>query len=374
MDTSSKDTQPDIQKLPSELQQLYQQVSKASLPPNLLEKTEQLIVSLQRLIKSPQYHAALDDTVRYIDWMINLPWNTVSQDNLDLEKAQEILDSTHHSLQVVKERILEYIAVLALQNEAEKRPEHKKALEDLYQRGIGRAPVLLFVGLPGVGKTSIVHSIAKALNRKFVRIPMGGMGSASQLRGNPATERAAEPGAIIKALRQAQTKNPVILLDEIDRVAESVRSDIMGVLLELLDPQQNIRFTDYFINYPFDLTSVMFICSANNTRNIANAVLNRMEVIQMPGYNDEEKIVIARDYLLPQQLLVSGMDKNDVVVDEAVWPIIVRPLGYDAGVRSVARVVEAIVRKCARQRVSGGAKTYRITEENYKDFVPEPEI
>ncbi|MCA9091576.1 MAG: AAA family ATPase, partial [Planctomycetaceae bacterium] len=231
-------------------------------------------------------------------------------------------------------------------------------------------PFLFLVGLPGIGKTSIAYTVAKAMNREFIRIPMGGMGSALQLRGESRITPEAEPGQVIKGLRRAQTKNPVILLDEIDRTAEQARAQIMGVLLELLDPEQNFEFTDYFINYPFDLSEVVFLASANNTAGISNAVLDRMEVIKMPGYTDDEKIVIARDYLLPRQLKITGMPEGTIVFAPDVWPSITRPFGYDAGIRTMSRMINSVVRKAAIRMAEGRGETFEITNENIKDFLP----
>ncbi|MBU1110342.1 AAA family ATPase [Patescibacteria group bacterium] len=360
----------DVKLLP-EIKELYEQLKESDMPIGLREKTERMLESLHRSSKSVSYHAMLDNTHRYFNWVIKLPWGTTSKDNLDLQKASDVLESTHHGLQKIKDRILEYIAILTLQEEASKSTERKDALEKLYQQGAAQSPVLMFVGLPGVGKTSIAYSIARALNRKFIRIPMGGLGSAAQLRGEPQTQMSAEPGMIIKGLQRAQTKNPVILLDEIDRISDVARSDVMGVLLELLDPRQNFAFTDYYINYPFNLSQVLFICSGNKIGGISNAVLDRMEVIQMPGYTDEEKLVIARDYLLPQTLLVTGMTKDDVSITDDVWPEIIRPFGFDAGIRTTNRVLETVVRRCARQRVSGVSKKFVINEENLRDYLPD---
>lgn len=357
--------------LSPELQKLHQMLETADLPVELSDRAQANIERVQRLFGSSQFYTALDNTYRFIELVIDLPWNKRSEDNLDLQVAGEILETTHYGLRLIKDRILEYIAVLALQKEAKRSSEREEVIRSLQKRGVGMSPVLMFTGLPGVGKTSIAYSVAKAMNREFIRIAMGGMGSASHLRGDPQMMSGSEPGMIVKGLRRAQTKNPVILLDEIDRAAEAARADIMGVLLELLDPQQNSEFMDYYLNYPFDLSEVMFLCSGNKTAGISNAVLDRMEVIQMPGYTDEEKIIIAREYLLPQALQVAGMDKDDVVIEEAVWPLITRPLGFDAGIRTMNRTVEAVIRRCARQRVSGTTKKFVVNEENIRDYVPE---
>jgi len=313
------------------------------LPPELKEKAFEMI----------KYAPEEEKTAHYIDWITNLPWAKRSKDILDLKRAKEILDANHYDLEEVKERVLEYLAVLKLKSPA-----------------VTRAPILCFVGLVGTGKTTIASSIAEALGRKFVRIPFGGLGSPLDLRGQSRLNPDAEPGLIIKALRRAGTKNPVILLDEIDRVADEGRSGIMGVLIELLDPEQNMAFRDHFIDYPFDLSEVLFIVTCNNTTNISVAVMDRLEPILMPSYNDEEKIIIGKDYVLPKTMEQMGLDKKAVVIDADVWPKIVRPLGYDAGVRTLERTINGICRKIAKMIVEGKGKSFHITTENMKEFLP----
>jgi len=233
-----------------------------------------------------------------------------------------------------------------------------------------KGPILCFIGPPGVGKTSLGKSIARALGRKFVRIPFGGMGDALYLRGQSRAYPDAEPGQIVKSLRQAGTKNPVILLDEIDRVAEEARTTIMGVLAELLDPEQNMAFVDHYLDYPFDLSEVLFIATSNNTGSISTAVMDRLEPMQMPSYTDEQKIKIGKDFVLPRMLQESGLAGVAVQIDEQVWPKIVRPLGYDAGIRTLERTINGICRKIARMAVEGKGNNYQLTETNIKDYLP----
>ena len=233
-----------------------------------------------------------------------------------------------------------------------------------------RAPILCFVGLVGTGKTTIAYSIAEAMGRKFARIPFGGLGDPLDLRGQSRVQPDAEPGLVIKALRRAGTKNPVILLDEIDRVTTEGRASVMGVLVELLDPEQNAAFRDHFLDYPFDLSEVLFVVTCNNTTHISVAVMDRLEPLQMPSYTDEEKIRIAKDYVLPRMMKESGIPEGVLKIDEAVWPKIVRPLGYDAGVRTLQRTINGICRKVARLMVEGKSKQFNLTESNIKDFLP----
>jgi ATP-dependent Lon protease len=231
------------------------------------------------------------------------------------------------------------------------------------------APTLFFVGLAGTGKTTFANSIAEAMNRKFIRIPFGGLSSAQDLRGQSKTSPEAEPSIIIREIRKAGVKNPVVLLDELDRVTPESRAAIMGVLIELLDPGQNKAFTDYFIDYPFDLSEVLFVATANNTNAISTAVMDRLEVIQMPSYTDEEKIAIAKGYVLPHYLKESGLTSADVKIEDAVWTNITRPLGFDAGIRTLERTVDGIVRKAAYKMVSGEKGPFIISEANVKQFL-----
>jgi ATP-dependent Lon protease len=241
------------------------------------------------------------------------------------------------------------------------------------KKELGRfhAPVLFFVGLAGTGKTTFARSIAEALGRQFARIPFGGLSSALDLRGMSKVQPEAEPGQILKALRRVGTKNPVILLDELDRIAPSAQGEIMGVLLELLDPEQNGHFIDHYVDYPFDLSEVIFVATANNTRSISTAVLDRLEIIQMPSYTDEEKIHIASHYLLPRLLNDSGMAPDALQVEDPVWKHVARLSGYDPGIRSVERKVESMVRNAAFRTVTGKGQKFVISEGNAKEFIEE---
>jgi len=232
-----------------------------------------------------------------------------------------------------------------------------------------RAPILCFVGLVGTGKTTIASSISEAMGRNFARIPFGGMGDPLDLRGQSRMHPEAEPGKVIKALRDTKSKNCVVLLDEIDRVTEEGRSSIMGVLVELLDPEQNKAFTDHYLDFPFDLSEIIFIATANNTNNIATAVLDRLEPIQMPAYTDIEKITIGKNYMLPRIIRQSGIPKESLEIKEEVWPLIVRPLGFDAGMRTLERTIQQVVRKAALEIVQGKGPTFTVTPENVKQFL-----
>lgn len=337
---------------------LKRQVESADIPEDLAER---IITRLNRLVTvsaSPFVLEEIDRVALYISWVVSLPWNKKDKQILDIEYAKKVLNKNHYGLDKIKERIYEFIAVSKLNEE--------KVDSDWSVQN----PILCFVGLAGTGKTTVASSIAEALGRKFYRIPLGGLGSVQDLRGQSRLHPEAEPGLIIKGLKRVGVRNPVILLDEIDRVAEESRASVMGVFLELLDPEQNRNFVDYYIDYPFSLSDVLFIATANNTTNIATAVLDRLEIIQMPSYTDEEKIVIGKSFMLPKILKASGLSPDVLSIDDSVWPLIVRPLGYDAGMRSLERTIRGIVRKFAKEYVEGKAASLRLTEENIKRYLP----
>ncbi|MBI3577465.1 AAA family ATPase [Candidatus Gottesmanbacteria bacterium] len=358
--------------LTDEISRLTKQVKDAQLPPDLEARVMGNLTEAGRIEGDISARVHIEQLLRYIDWVVALPWNHETEDILDVAKAQKILDKHHYGLQPVKDRILEYLSVFTLNQKRWK--EEATAGEDKEWKLshailAKRAPILCLVGLVGTGKTTIAKSIAEALGRRFVRIAFGGISSALDLRGQSRVRPDAEIGLVLKGMRFAGTKNPVMLLDELDRVAEGTRGDIMGVLVELLDPEQNVAFTDHYLDYPFDLSNVMFITTANNTTNIATAVLDRMEIIQMPSYSDEEKIKIAKDYVLPQLMRESGLTLENLTVDDAIWPKLVRPLGYDSGIRSLERTMNALCRKVARMIVEGKGKSFHVTEQNIKEFI-----
>ncbi len=332
------------------VEQMKTKINAVELPQNVKEK-------LLNQLRFPGTGAEFEKLISYIEFVLGLPFNKSSQDILDLNRAKQVLEKNHYGLGIVKDRILEYLSVLTL---------HSKNPND---PGF-HAPILLFVGLVGTGKTTIAYSIAESLGRPIIRIPFGGLGDPAQLRGLSRIRPDAEPGQIMKAITAAKVNNPVILLDEIDRVAEEGRVNIMGVLVELLDPQQNHAFVDHYLDFPFDLSKVMFIGTANNTANLATAVMDRLEPIQMPAYTDEEKIIIAKNYLLPKALVEAGLDSKLVSFDDAVWEQVIRPLGFDAGIRSLARTLQGLARKIAYQVVQGNLGPYKITAQNVTEYLP----
>lgn len=348
----------DIDKFP-EVAHLYTQLQNAQLPVELKERSIALLQRILLAFKFGGNMSQLDIISKYVDYIVNLPWYRSSTDILDIDKVKKILDEHHYGLNLIKDRIIEYISILKLHKE-------KGDYENF------RSPILFFVGLAGTGKSTIAPSIAEALGREFYRIPFGGLSSALDLRGQSKTTGEAEPGSIIKALRQCKTNNPVILLDELDRVNPESKGAIMGVLLELLDPNQNKHFTDYFIDYPFDLSRVLFIATANNTKEVSTAVLDRMELIHMPNYTDEEKVHIAKAFVLPKALKNAGLTEQVLHLEDEIWPIVIRPLGFESGIRGVEKMIEDMVRKVARITVEKHIDTLFITKDNVHDFFTPP--
>lgn len=347
-----------------QIQLLREIIAKSDVPDDLRDILADRIKRLELIrsgsgYMSSTYIMEYEATQRYVNWVTGFPWHAKSQDLLDLKKAKEILDRDHFGLDMLKNRMLEYIAsiMLNLQNNG---PDFAT-----------QSPILCFVGLAGTGKTTFAMSIAEALNRKFERIPFGGMADSRVLRGQSRFFPDAEPGQVFKRMVNSGTKNPVLLFDELDRVTETARADIMGVLIELLDPGQNNAFTDHYVDYPVNLSNCLFVATANNTTAIATAVIDRLEIIMMPSYNDEEKMHIGRDYVFPKVSKLIGLKPEQLVIDQDVWEIIIRPLGYDPGIRGLERLVNMMCRKAARMIVSGEAKNIKITPDNFKLFTSE---
>ncbi len=339
-----------------ELVKLKAKVDATKLPEDLGVKAIEMLGRLNRMINTGVYSAEYDRISHYIDWITSIPWGETTTDKLDIVAAATNMNKSHYGMQETKDRILEYLATIKLRM-------------DQGGEKVVRAPAIFLVGLVGTGKTTFAYSLAETLGRKFARIPFGGLGSAQDLRGKSRLFAEAEPGHIVKALRDAGSMNPIILLDEIDRVGAEERADIMGVLVELLDPTQNNRFLDHYLDFPLDLSQVLFVATANNTTNVATAVLDRLELIQMPSYTDEEKIHISREYLLPKALKESGLLSSQLVIDESVWPVVARPLGYDAGIRTLQRTLAALTRRVAREIVEGKTAIVKVDISNYKQYM-----
>ena len=341
--------------LESKIVELEERIKVAKLPPDLAEKLIEEISVLRLSLKGDNSFINFENFSNYVNCILTLPFNKETADTLDIAKAKEILDKNHYGLPGVKNVILEYLSSLILNFNSKNATSH--------------APIICLTGLVGTGKTTLAYSIAESLGRKFERIPFGGMGSATDLRGKSRATLDAEPGLVIRSLIHAQSKNCVILLDELDRITDAGRKDIMGVLVELLDPEQNKAFRDHYVDYPFDMSKVLFIATANNTTNIATAVLDRLQIIQMPSYTDEEKTVIAQRYLFPGILKQTGLTETQLIIDENVWPTIIRPLGFDSGIRSLERAIEGVCRKAARMIVEGKAQIINVNSANIKEFL-----
>lgn len=343
-----------------ELKTLSDKVNNTQgLPKEFEFKLNQMLERLNRMAKLGHYAEEFDTLSKYMDIVTSIPWSKKTEDKLDLTNTKQILDKNHYGMEDVKERMLEYLATMIL-------------IKNRGENAIAKSPVLLLVGLQGIGKTTLAISVAEALDRKFIRIAMGAIGSVLELRGRSKVFPEAEPGQLIKALIRAQVMNPVILLDEIDKASgeTGLRSDVMATLLEILDPNQNFEFRDHYIDYPINLSEVLFICSANNVGTLSAALMDRMEVIKMPSYTDAEKVVIGKSYLFPKILARSGLRPEELSIDPDLWPSIVRPFGFDSGIRSLGRTLESICRKVAKEIVDGKSTSVKITTDNLKYYLP----
>jgi ATP-dependent Lon protease len=332
----------------AELQELRARVEQAGLPEEQRKAVDRELARLERL---PAASAEYGVIRTYVDWILSLPWATMTEDNLDLERARTILDEDHYDLDKVKDRIIESLAVAKL-------------------KGDVSGSILCFVGPPGVGKTSLGQSIARTLGRKFVRISVGGVRDEAEIRGHRRTYIGAMPGTIIRALRDAESRNPVFLIDEIDKMGADWRGDPASAMLEVLDPEQHSTYRDHYLDLPFDLSKVLFIATANQLETIPPALLDRMDVIQLSGYTEEEKVGIARKYLVPKQLHATGLDVDSVSVTDGALRTVIREYTREAGVRNLERQLAALFRKAARRVAEGKAgKKTRIDERRVRTWL-----
>ena len=311
---------------------LKKKVEAANLPE---EAKKVALKELERLNQMPPMSPEVGMIRTYVDWIVDLPWSSSTPDNLDVKNAAKILERDHYGLKKAKERILEYIAVRSLKPKKE------------------RQPILCFVGPPGVGKTSLGRSIADALGRKFVRVSLGGVRDEAEIRGHRRTSIGALPGRILQTMKRAGTANPLFMLDEIDKLYSDFRGDPASAMLEVLDPEQNHSFSDHYLELPFDLSKVMFVTTANSLGNIPSPLLDRMEVIEFPGYIEEEKVEIANRYLIPRQIEENGIDNLGLVFEPAALQRIIREYTYEAGVRNLEREIGRVSRKVARMKAEG---------------------
>lgn len=334
----------------SEVEELREQIEKANMPEEAKEKS---LKEVERLEKMPPMTAESTVVRNYLDWMLSLPWSKQTKDRLDINLAERILNEDHYALEKPKERILEYLSIRKLAKKM-------------------KGPILCFVGPPGVGKTSLGKSIARSMQRKFVRMSLGGVRDEAEIRGHRRTYVGSMPGRIIQGIKQAGTNNPVFLLDEVDKMSTDFRGDPASALLEVLDPEQNCTFRDHYIEAEFDLSKVMFITTANVQHTIPPALLDRMEIIFIPGYTELEKIKIAQGYLIPKQLKEHGLKKSQLKISENALCRIIREYTRESGVRNLERELATICRKTARSIVAKEIKSTNITAKNIEKLLGVP--
>jgi ATP-dependent Lon protease len=350
----------------AEVEEFRQKIDAAAMPE---EAEKQARRELDRLSRLPSAAAEYGVIRTYLDWLVSLPWSVVTEDNLDISHARQVLDQDHYGLKDVKERILEYLAVRKLRRE--RMDELISEPEDEIRR-VREGVILCFVGPPGVGKTSLGRSIARALGRKFVRISLGGMRDEAEIRGHRRTYIGAMPGRIIQTLRRIETRNPVFMLDEVDKLVFDFHGDPASALLEVLDPEQNVEFRDHYLEVPFDLSQVMFITTANLLEPIPSPLQDRMEIIHLSSYTEGEKIAIAQGYLIPRQLRENGLRPGEVRFSPEGIQETIRSYTREAGVRSLEREIGSICRKVVTKIAEDGLEGQEITPEKVRKFLGRP--
>jgi len=350
----------------AEIEEFRQKIEGAGMPE---EAEKQARRELDRLRRLPTAAAEYGVIRTYLDWLVTLPWSQITQDNLDIANARQVLDQDHFGLKDVKERILEYLAVRQLRRE--RKDELPEDQPDAIRR-VREGVILCFIGPPGVGKTSLGRSIARALGRKFVRISLGGMRDEAEIRGHRRTYIGAMPGRIIQSLRRIETRNPVFMLDEVDKLVFDFHGDPASALLEVLDPEQNVEFRDHYMEVPFDLSQVMFITTANLLEPIPEPLRDRMEIITLSGYTENEKIAIARGYLIPRQLRENGLRPTEVTFSDAALEKLIRSYTREAGVRNLEREIGSVCRKVVTMIAEAGVDSLEVTPEKIQELLGRP--
>ena len=334
----------------SEMNELREKIEEAQMPEEVKKAADR---ELDRLSKVPQASPEYSVIRTYLDWLVQMPWGKETADHIEIKKAREILDEDHYDLEKIKDRIIEYLAVGKLRNRL-------------------TGPILCFVGPPGVGKTSLGQSIARAMGRKFVRLSVGGVRDESEIRGHRRTYIGSMPGTIVRAIRDAGTRNPVMMIDEIDKVGSDFRGDPQSALLEVLDPEQNNTFRDHYLDLPFDLSQVLFVCTANSLDTISGPLRDRMEIIQLSGYTELEKVQIAKRYLIPKQRKANGIKETQGQINDAALRLIISDYTREAGVRNLEREIGTVFRKIARQIAENPRYKGRVKPENLHEFLSKP--
>ncbi len=342
----------DIDERAEEIREFRNKIEDAKMPEKVLKEAEK---QLKRIEKMHPDSAEAGTIRTYLDWLVEIPWSKSTKDNLDIKSAKKVLNEDHYDLEKVKERILEYLSVRKLKEKM-------------------KGPILCFVGPPGVGKTSLGRSIARALGREFIRMSLGGVKDEAEIRGHRRTYVGALPGRIIQGIKQAGTNNPIFMLDEIDKIGMDFRGDPSSALLEVLDPEQNFSFTDHYLSVPFDLTNVMFITTGNLTDTIPNPLKDRMEIIYLSGYTSEEKLGIAKKFLLPKQLEEHGLNSKVMTITDSALMVLISQYTREAGVRNLERELANICRKVAKRIAEGKEKKFKIISKNIQQFLGVPKF
>ncbi len=352
-----------------EVEEFREKIKAAKMPE---EAEEQSLRELERLARLSSASAEYGVIRTYLDWLVTLPWSILSADNLEISHARKVLDDDHYGLQEVKERLLEFLAVRKLRLERKQELESHQSRDQIRKEREG--VILCFVGPPGVGKTSLGQSIARALGRKFVRISLGGVHDEAEIRGHRRTYIGALPGRILQALRRAETRNPVFMLDEVDKMGQDFRGDPASALLEVLDPEQNKEFRDHYLEVAFDLSQVMFITTANSIFPIPGPLRDRMEIIELSSYTEADKLEIARGYLIPRQLRENGLREGEISFSDEAIRTLIRSYTREAGVRNLEREIGAVCRKVVTEVAEGKAKKVRVSGKKVREYLGSPQF